>query len=382
MPKIVGGKDWAERVVANAQKPRFSLNQNVDSMNATNAIRAAASPYEVIVREDMASLDLKVVLVDNRQADPQKIMVTIPREITERDGGNIDSVLMRAVEQAKARLQNRLAKNCDEPEIRLWAAEHRGVDLMDNSEIPSRIRIEYRKQNAVSEEKKRLSRQETERTASQAVERSIESDNGPVGETPPPSRRIIKRRPRVSINTKVEDKASGQLAELAETTSGKSTQNEVKPNVPVAKVKGAHSKTPMRKPRCKNRDHDDAPEMVYDQEEGVWKCPEGCGTIARPKSDTPVGTVQLGKGRLDLRVLFVEPGKKPSILLVADNNLALDITEYVEMDNFLRYSRAVQKAQEASANGEAMVEVNMPADKYVSAMLKFPGMRVYGCDNA
>ena len=377
MPKIVGGKDWAERVVDNARKPRFSLNLNANVMNANNALRAAASPYEVIVREDQDTYDIKIVLVDKRQEDPQKIMVTIPREITERDGGNIDGIVMRAVEQAKDRLQKKLAKNCDEPEIRLWAAKYRDVDLMDNSEIPSRIRIEYRKQNAVTEEKKRLSRQEIDRIGVQAIERSIESDSGPVHGTPPPRARKIVRRPRVTIK-------GLEVAEEAQSKNvyGEPTKDEVKPTVPVAKVKGAHSKTPMRKPRCKNREHDDAPEMVYDPEEGVWKCPEGCGTIARPKSDSPVGTVQLGKGRLDLRVLFVEPGKKPSILLVADNNLALDITEYVEMDNFLKYSRAVQQAQMASNNGEKMVQVDMPAEKYVSAMLKFPGMRIYGCDNA
>lgn len=366
-----------------------SLDPSVKTMNINNAVRTAAAPYEVVIQEQMSTYDIKITLVDTRRETPSRVVVKIPREVTERDGGNIDHVIMRAVEQAKARLQNRLSKDCDEPEIRRWAAEHRGVDLMDNGVIPSRIRIEYRKQNAVVEENERLSRQESDRVVPKATEHSIESDNGPVRDTPPPRLRRIKRRPRITITG--EDRASAKLEVLAENIHGEPTApiilDEVKPNVPVAKVKGAHSKTAVRKPRCKNREHDEMPEMVYEPEEGVWKCPEGCGAIARPKSDSPVGHIQLGKGRLDFRVLFVEPGKKPSILLVADNNIALDVTDYVDMDNFLKYSSAVRRAQLASNKGEENVEVKLGVDsngaeRDVTALLRFPGMRIYGCDNA
>lgn len=379
MPKIVGGKDWAERVVDNARKTRFAaLDPHVKHMNATSQLRAAASPYEVTLHEDMSTYDIKITLTDKRQKTAPRMVVKIPR------GAMSDmsvETIMKAVVAAKSRLQKKLAENCDEPELRLWAAEFREVDLMDNSEIPSRIRIAYDKQKAIDAEVDRLARQRSEPPKRGAVEMSIESDNGPVRDTPPPPRRkVVKRRPRPSINL------GREFVEESKNVHGESTepiQGEETQNVPVAKVKGAHSKTPVRKPRCNNRDHDDAPEMVFDPEDGVWKCPEpGCKTIARPKSDSPVGQVQLGKGRLDLRVLFVEPGKKPSVLLVSDNNIALDITDYITMDNFLKYSRAVQKAQEASNNGEKMVQVDMPAEKFVSAMLKFPGMRIYGCDNA
>jgi hypothetical protein len=372
VPKIIGGKNWAERVVDNARKPRFALDLNVNHMNASSAIRAAASPYQVIIREDEASLDFKIVLVDERQDTPVKIMVTIPQQTLMRDGSVNPEVVMKAVEAAKTRLQKKLSNLCDEPEIRLWAAKHRDVDLMDNSEIPSRIRIAYRKQNAVTDEEERLSRQEKDRAVPKAIEQPIESDNGPVYDTPPPARRRIKRRPVIRPGT-----AS------TETDSGESTQDEVKTNVPVATVKGAHSKMPKRKPRCNNRDHDDAPEMEYDTEDGVWKCPEpGCKTIARPKSDSPIGKVQLGKGRLDFRVLFQEPGKKPSIILIADNNIALDVTEYVDMENFLKYSSAQAKAQTAANAGEEITVAKSHAGKQITALLRFPEMRIYGCDNA
>lgn len=350
------------------KKQGFALDPNVKHMNVTSAIKAAASPYEVMVQEDMSTYDIKIALVDNRQEPPARIVAKIPRAAMTADGMSPE-VLMRAVEAAKSRLQEKLARGCDEPEIRLWAAKYRDVDLMDNSEIPSRIRTAYNRDSQPARESVQVEQV--------ATEQSIESDSGPVYDTPPPrARRIVKKRASVSF-PRIEG------VEPTENNSGESTQNEVKTNVPVATVKGAHSKTPKRKPRCNSRDHDDAPEMEYDPEDGVWKCPEpGCKTIARPKSDSPVGTIQLGKGRLDLRVLFVEPGKKPSILLVADNNIALDITDYVEMDNFLKYSRAVQHAQKASDDGEANVQIDMPAEKYVSAMLKFPGMRIYGCDNA
>jgi hypothetical protein len=388
VPEIIDGKNWAERVVENSgpntktsTKIRRSLltDQNAKVMNSSSAIRAAASPYEVIIHEDMATYDLKIVLVDNRQADPQKIMVTIPRSITGRDGGNIDPTIMKAVKAAKNRLQEKLAKDCDEPEIRLWAAKNRDVDLMDNSEIPSRIRVAYSKSTAVANERERLSNQERNRATPQVIEQSIESDNGPVYDTPPPrARKVVRRRPPPTIRgMKVSEEAQSK------TVSGEPTQEEVKENVPVATVKGAYSKSPKRKPRCNSRDHDDAPEMDFHPEDGVWKCPvQDCKTIARPKSDSPVGKVQLGKGRLDLRVLFVEPGEKPSILLVADNNIALDVTDYVDLENFLKYNRVQAKAQNAANAGEEITVATNTGGKETTALLRFPEMRIYGCDNA
>lgn len=378
------------KVTAASKAKRLLLSDpNAKAMSISSQVQAAAAPYEVIIQEDMATYDIKIALLDKRQDPIERIVVRIPRGAMSGDASSHATTIMRAVDAAKKRLQKRLAERCDEPEIRLWAAENRDVDLMDNSEIPSRIRGAYDKHLAVEAEKERLERQELSRSVPKATERPIESDSGPVYDTPPPVRRKIKRRPRVTITAK--DEASSKLAKAAEEiASGESTENEVKPNVPVKTVKGAHAKTPMRKPVCKNRDHDDPPEMVFFPEDGLWRCPEdGCGMTARPKDESPVGQVLLGKGRLDFRVIFTHPGEKPSIVLLADNNVALDITEFVDMENFLKYSRARQRAQAASRDGDGqeIITVKLGKDAHgkdrdVTALLRFPEMRIYGCDNA
>lgn len=364
-PHQVSAADKAKRLLLSDKGSKV--------MNTTHQVMAAAAPYKVVVSEDMATFDIKLVLIDERQDPPARMGVRIPHE---KIRGNPAEIIMRAVEEAKRRLQKHLVKNCNEPEIRLWAAENRDVDLMDNSEIPSRIRIAYDKQNAVSVERERLARQSLARSQARANERPIESDNEPVYDTPPPRARKIKRRVRMNP----VDPAGALLEEAI--VDGESTKEEEKPNVPVKKVVGAHSKTPIRKPRCKSRDHDEPPEMVFVQEEGVWKCPEeGCTTIARPKSEAPVGQVVLGKGKLDLRVIFTDPGQKPSILLIADNNIALDVTAYIDVDNFMKYNRVVQRAQALARDGKQIGTATNQSGE-VTALIKFPEMRIYGCDDA
>ncbi|MFE9742937.1 hypothetical protein [Streptomyces sp. NPDC006477] len=331
-------------------------NKDVRLIDPSTAANAAALPYEIFVVEDAMTYDVKVTLVDPRRDPPSRVTVKIPHEkLRSANGIKTHETIVKAVVAAKDRLQEILSHTCDEPELRLWAARNREVDLLDNSEIPSRIRLAYERHLAVLAEEERLSRQGSRR----AIEVSVEADSGPIGETPRP-RRIVRKSRAVIENLEP-------------------TPKEKEP-VPVKTVKGARPKTPIRKPRCQNRDHDEPPEMEYKPEEGLWRCPiPGCKMKARPKGDAPAGKVTLGKGELDFRVVFAEPGAKPSILLMAANNIALDVTDYVEMDKFLQYSAVVPMAQGAAKRGEKIITLD---SRQVTALLRFPSMKVFGCDNA
>lgn len=65
--------------------------------------------------------------------------------------------------------------------------------------------------------------------------------------------------------------------------------------------------------------------MVLNTEENIWECREsGCEIIFRPKvDDRPPGTVVLGKGN----ITFKSDGV--NFFLVSDDNVVLDITNYV-----------------------------------------------------
>lgn len=303
-----------------------------------------AKPYEVSMIEDTIASCLRITLSDKRKffgnsPAPRAMTVIITFEAIEKaaSDGNYPSLVRGAILRLKSKIQEKLSADCDNKEVRLWAAKFLEADLMDNSPISKRIWARYER----------------------------EGKNSNVEETP---------RPKVNSNrvpNRVVRRRSSQQPHPVDTEVSE----------PRAKtVVGARSKTPPRKPKCNSRDHEERVEMVYDPEEGLWKCPEpGCKMIARPKTDVPIGGVTLGKGRLDIRVLFTDAGKKPSILLVSDDNVALDVTEFVEdMEKFLQFGRVHEVARLGVVQKTNSAEVT----RKVTLLLAFSKMKVQGCENA
>lgn len=317
-------------------------DRNARVFEQTSRLRAAALPYEAVVYEEMSTYKVRAVIIDLRYSPPRKMAVVISSEKAMNELN--EDLIMKAVLAGKKRLQEKLAQECSDPEIRLWAAENRDVDLMDNSPIPPRIRTAYEKSNGAE-------RQEI------ATEVSIMEDYGPVA-TPRP-RKIIRKRAKLPVYPDI--------------TGDDSEEKKVS----VRTVVGAQSKETIRKPRCQNRVHDEPLEMVYHAEEGIWRCSDpNCKMITRPKDGLSVGKVKLGRGRLDLRVVFKDSGEKPSaIFLVSDDNVALDITELVDdMDKFMQYSRLRQHVIDAKTNGDSTKSV----DHKVTIMLRLDGMKLLG----
>lgn len=80
--------------------------------------------------------------------------------------------------------------------------------------------------------------------------------------------------------------------------------------------------------------------MVFDADENIWNCPEdGCEIIFRPKQEErPLGSVVVGKGATSMKVIRTSGGNGAltKILLVSDDNVAIDISNYVthfQLDN-------------------------------------------------
>lgn len=86
-----------------------------------------------------------------------------------------------------------------------------------------------------------------------------------------------------------------------------------------------------RKPKCPVHTVID---MKFNAVRGVWQCSQdGCKMIARPSNESDTDQITLGKGQLHVRV-FIDPknveSTLPTVVLMSDNNVALDITEYVQ----------------------------------------------------
>ena len=281
-------------------------------------IAHVAAPYVIYYQESISRDGLIIELTDEdrgNESDRKQLIVPNEKISNTRDVGGL---FTRAVVALKKKLQEELAKQCDEPELRLWLAQNREADFMDNSPVPKELRKLY---------KDHLN--------------------------PPPLKRRIVR--------KTADAAPKENAE----------------SMPVKTSRGVPVKEQKRVHRCPAH----KTEMVYVAERGRWKCPEpGCKIVAAPKQETPVGQIILGRGQLDLRVVYPEDGGKPSIIIIADNNVALDVTDLVDMNKFREFNDFEGAAARAKRAGNGIAEI--PGRK-ASALLFFKKpLRVFGCEHS
>lgn len=131
--------------------------------------------------------------------------------------------------------------------------------------------------------------------------------------------------------------------------------------------KGAVTKNPrtVKKPMCPV--HLDTV-MVFNAVRSVWECQhKGCHIIAQPKNEPEQGKILLGKGEVSLRVVCQE-GRPPAIVLISDDNVALDITNHVtltDIDNSFDMNSVVNRARKAGADS-----TSIPIAKFVSIGVK------------
>lgn len=90
-------------------------------------------------------------------------------------------------------------------------------------------------------------------------------------------------------------------------------------------------------------------EMIFNPIRSVWMCDEiGCNLVAHPKNEPEQGRVTLGKGNVSLR-LICGPENTKSVVLISDDNIALDITQMVSIEE-IEASFEIRRAVEAAKN--------------------------------
>jgi hypothetical protein len=111
-----------------------------------------------------------------------------------------------------------------------------------------------------------------------------------------------------------------------------------------------------KKPKCPI--HADL-EMKFSVIRNVWECPnEFCAQIAIPKRERVEGNVLIGKGEVSLRLVYPEKGEDLHVVLITDDNVAIDITEYVDVDEIEEKYAIDEKVESALSDGvpEATVQ--------------------------
>lgn len=119
----------------------------------------------------------------------------------------------------------------------------------------------------------------------------------------------------------------------------------------------------VKSPECVNHKEP----MIFDKVEQKWRCPvDGCKVVARPKRDEDDKTVILGKGGLQLRL--VAEDDKRSVVLISDDNVALNITKFVDLDEIIERFDVMDQAKVASSNGKENIAT--PTDKTIGITMR------------
>lgn len=103
--------------------------------------------------------------------------------------------------------------------------------------------------------------------------------------------------------------------------------------------------------------------MVFDMVAQKWRCTEdGCRVVARPARDEDDKTVILGKGGLQLRLVAQDGGL--SVVLISDDNIALDITKMVDVDEIIDTFDVKEQAKVALESGKEVFAA--PTEKHIT----------------
>jgi hypothetical protein len=110
----------------------------------------------------------------------------------------------------------------------------------------------------------------------------------------------------------------------------------------------------VKKPQCAKHET----EMEYSPVDNKWHCTtDGCGMVARPKRDAEDKTLLLGKGGTSLRIVALTNEHKGQVALVllSDDNIALDVSEYMpktELADLVSSKDLLAQSQRAAENGQ------------------------------
>lgn len=115
----------------------------------------------------------------------------------------------------------------------------------------------------------------------------------------------------------------------------------------IVKAKAPIDPSKVKRPECPKHQS----EMEFDKVKQKWRCQElGCKMVARPARDEDDRSVHVGKGETSLRVVSTE--EETVVLLVSDDNVALNITPLLDVKEFLNASGILELAETAQSVGK------------------------------
>lgn len=259
-----------------------------------------AKPYELFHEED-GNGGSKVILVAKAVRGSFTASATIQPSRNSRVA--INNVVSNALKEAKAEIRASIASgysDVDERRMRLWIANTYDFDnVFYSPDIPKKYREAFEK----IDEKER--------------------------------QRIIQRQMRAESLRQMREQG---LKKAAKYLTENNHPSELTEEEPVLKIATRQVVPERRKPKvflCPV--HETA--MEYDQVTGMFSCKKPrkgntalrCNISAQPKQSRRENELTLGEGRITVQIhVPQDPGAKPRFILVAANNVALDVTDMPE----------------------------------------------------
>lgn len=128
----------------------------------------------------------------------------------------------------------------------------------------------------------------------------------------------------------------------------------------------------VKKPNCVKHDKP----MEFDAVSQKWRCKvDGCNMVARPKDDENDRSVTIGKGGIQMRLIFHEG--KATVLLISDNNIALDVTRWIDVDAMVRDLELEEKIKAADDEDQTSFVLT----DQIATILKGLTLHIMGVDD-
>lgn len=169
-------------------------------------------------------------------------------------------------------------------------------------------------------------------------------DNGRKHELTENEKRVIRAArqagvPRQLKEHDVEDVPYAQMDEvnrtleaLKEAEKMSDTTTKKKKRIVARAPLPGYDPRKVQAPQCNVHNTD----MEFSAVEQKWHCTfDGCSVVARPKRHADDKTIMIGKGSVQMRLVVEESGEK-TVLLISDDNVALNITPLVDVDEIIK----------------------------------------------
>ena len=161
----------------------------------------------------------------------------------------------------------------------------------------------------------------------------------------------IKRKQPAPVQQVSDNVSFDKMKEVLDVSTNTKKPAAKKRTVKRAPIQG-FDPSKVRAPNCPIHHT----EMYFDHIEQKWRCNKaGCRQVARPARDDDDKTVVLGKGGLQLR-LVAQEGKR-SVVLISDDNIALNITSMVDVDEICDAFDVKNQAAAAVKTGKEVISI-------------------------